>query len=465
VALPDLVEHPEEDDDLPTSPWPGPGHTDSWSGDEKEGNKATPGMDRPSSSSTDWVKGERGKRAFAFLQEVVVLNGLEERDLSSYANRGGRPRVRALSDWYEWGIAPLQKSPAQIAQDLHPEKSLASLLRTLKANGLKVYRARELVSQAALFYENFFGIKDTGKNGVLAAILAEWPTTTVRAKQRYTEPMPIGLVLDWLDKGPDNEELDRFDLYRKLMVSIQLSCIARTADIFRLRFDTLARSDPKGPVTLVTSLKTSKQNGFRFFLFPIPDNPRRCPVRTILDFQKKWNAELTKKRWKLPTGFIHVYRSGKPMTRPDQLAQVLKGVYTEAGVDVKHWGPNGARHAVITYYLASGIKEKQIKLITGHSMRSSTTQDYYTLPLQDWATRSILAVNPIESRLDLPTPQVLGRAEELLATWDDEEVIVELNPRPTRLDIPSNAVFNVTDRSLISETGQINDKDGTPESQ
>jgi hypothetical protein len=247
-------------------------------------------VDNASSNDTDWVKGERGRRTFAFLQEVVVLNGWEARDLSSYALRGKRPRIRALSDWFEWGIAPLNKSPEQIAQDLHPERSLAALLRTLKEKGCKLYRARELVSQAALFYENFFNIKDTGKNGVLAAILSEWPTTGVKAKQKYTEPMLIGKVLDWLDRSPDNESLDRFDPYKKLMISIQLSCIARTADIFRIRFDTLARSDPGGPIIMVTSLKTSKPNGFRFFLFPIPDNPRRCPVRTILEFRKKCEA-------------------------------------------------------------------------------------------------------------------------------------------------------------------------------
>jgi hypothetical protein len=153
------------------------------------------------------------------------------------------------------------------------------------------------------------------------------------------------------------------------------------------------------------------------------------------------------------------------MTRPAQLAQILKETYAQAGIDVKHWGPNGARHAVITYYLASGIKEKQIKLITGHSIRPSVTQDYYTLPLLDWASKSILAVNPKKNNLNVPNQQALGRAEELLATLDDDEVIVELNPRPARIGAPTNAVSNITDRSLIVESGQDTVQDGTPESQ
>jgi hypothetical protein len=250
--------------------------------------------------------------------------------------RGGRPRIRALSDWFEWGIVPSRKTPAQIAEDLQPEITLASLLRILKSKGCKLYRARELVSQVGLFVENFLNVRNVGKNGVLSAILAEWPQT-VKAKQRYTEPMPVMMVLKWMDSLPDVGELSRFHLYRKLMVSIQLVCIARTADIFRLRFDTLARSDPSGPVTLVTSTKTSTPNGFRFYLFPIPDSPRRCPVRTLLEFQKKWEKEKTEQKWALPPGFIHVYESGKAMTRADQFGQVLREVYMEVGIDVSKW--------------------------------------------------------------------------------------------------------------------------------
>jgi hypothetical protein len=135
VILPKLVEYSEDDDDMLTTPRPWTGCVNPGSGDEKEGNEITPGLDCSGASSTDWVKGERGKRTFAFLQEVVVLNGWETKDLSSYTLCGGRPRIRALSDWFEWGIAPLNKSPEQIAQDLHPEKSLTALLQTLKQKG------------------------------------------------------------------------------------------------------------------------------------------------------------------------------------------------------------------------------------------------------------------------------------------------------------------------------------------
>jgi hypothetical protein len=355
-------------------------------------------------------------------------------------------------------------TPTQVAQDPHPEISLAKLLRLLKERNHKLYRMKELISQVASFYDSFFRVKDIGSNRVLTAILSEWPTT-IRARQRYADPMPVNKVLDWLDNLPAPENMDRFELYRKLVVSIQLVCIARTADIFRLRFDTLTRSGTEGPVTLVTSTKTSKQNGFRFFLFPIPGNPRRCPVRTVLEFQKRWERELAKRKWSVPPGFIHVYKDGKLMTRADQLAKILRDAYEEAGIDVKKWGPNGARHAVITHYLASGIHEKQIKLITGHSMRSSVTQDYYTLPLEDWASKSILARNPGRNTSPDPPEGILGRAERLLLELDEEEVIVEINARPLHPDTSSNATSAVTDRSLVDTSGLELGKYGTIKSQ
>jgi hypothetical protein len=98
-------------------------------------------------------------------------------------------------------------------------------------------------------------------------------------------------------------------------------------------------------------------------------------------------------------------------------------------------------------------------------MRSSVTQDYYTLSLQNWSSRSILALRSEEEGVTNPTELIMGRANLLLDELDEEEVIVEINKRPEQSGNSPNAQLNITDLSLTVCSGLSTEVGGTLESQ
>jgi hypothetical protein len=326
-------------------------------------------------------------------------------------NRGSRTRIRALGDWYNYYIAPNNISCEEIAEDSHPEVALAATIRKMKTVGEKLYRARELATQVAAFYSNFANRPGIGTNGVITAILNEWEPLP-KPPQKYSDVMPIENILTWLQSLGDNSTLDRFSLYRKFLITLQICCIARTADIFRLRFDTLERNRPPGSLTFVTSTKTSRGRGFLYYLFEIPNSPRICPVQTTLAFKDKFEKQAREDQWSLPPHFIHVNERGVPLKNAAQLAAILKVIYREAGIDTDKWKVNNSRHAVITFYKGRGISEENIKLITGHSVRSRITHDFYTHPVKEWSDKSVLSLLSLQHSQKLLSSPPLSLAKE-----------------------------------------------------
>jgi hypothetical protein len=347
-------------------------------------------MDGASTSSPEWVHGTKERRALTLLQNAVILANWKTEDFKTYTLRGGRTRIRALSDWITERQEREDITPEKVAKDKSPMKSLLESLRSLQNKGFKKYRLNQVASQVSLLYENFFEIKNMGRNKILRATLDE-VAENIKPPQKYTDVMPIEKIIDWIDAQGDNERLSRFQLYRKFIVTIQVACIARAADIFRLRFSTLEEGHPKGAITFVTQTKTSQRKGFYLYLFGIPTKPNVCPIRTTLSLKKKWEREKQEKKWVFDKDTIHVNEQGTPLTRADQVGNLLREIHKEAGIDIQRWSPNNARHAVITFYKAAGIPEPLIKLITGHAAKSTITQDFYTLPLLNWSERSILA--------------------------------------------------------------------------
>jgi hypothetical protein len=129
-----------------------------------------------------------------------------------------------------------------------------------------------VTSQFSLFYENFFGAKNMGRNKVLRATLDEVAETT-KPPQKYNDVMPVEKLVSWINAQGANDKLSRFQLYKKFILTLQIACIARAADIFRLRFSTLEKDHPKGAITFVTQTKTSQRKGFYLHLFEIPAQP------------------------------------------------------------------------------------------------------------------------------------------------------------------------------------------------
>jgi hypothetical protein len=349
-------------------------------------------VDGISTGDPEWIHGSREKRALALLQDATVLKNWEKEDFKTYILRGGRARIRALTDWVTEASEMSSLSPLLIAKDEQPLKSLIKVLRSLRNKGFKKYRLNQVTSQFSLFYENFFGAKSMGRNKVLRATLDEVVETT-KPPQKYTDVMPVEKLVSWINAQGANDKLSRFQLYKKFILTLQIACIARAADIFRLRFSTLEKDHPKRAITFVTQTKASQGKGFYLYLFEIPAQPNVCPVRTTLALKQKWEDEVQKKKWKFDKDVIHVNEHGVQLTRADQIGKLLQSIHKEAGIDTQRWRPNNARHAVITFYRASGITDTHIKLITGHTPKSSVTQDFYTLPLTKWSEKSILVSN------------------------------------------------------------------------
>jgi site-specific recombinase XerD len=141
----------------------------------------------------------------------------------------------------------------------------------------------------------------------------------------------------------------------------------------------------------MTNTKVSKGRGVYYYLFELPDHPNTCPVRTTLAFKESFEREFPQESGGHAVSFIHYDEKKRPLKRADQIGQLLKQIHNEAGIDTTRWGPNNARHAVITFYQSMGVSLSRIKLITGHNQFSKVTQEYYTLPSRDWSKRSILA--------------------------------------------------------------------------
>jgi hypothetical protein len=393
-----------------------------------------------------------------FLTQVVTSLHWKEQDLASYMKRGSRVRFRALGDWYNWYIAPNHKSYSQIATDPHPEIDLANTIREMKLAGAKLYRARELVTQVAAFYNNFCGKPGVSSNAIVSSILSEWEVIP-KPPHKYPDVMPIEKVMSWLQSLGDNSTLNRFALYRKFLITIQLCCIARTADIFRLRFDSLVQGRPPGSLTFITTTKTSGAKGFLYYLFEIPKAPQICPARTTLAFKKSFEEQASREHWSLPPHFIHVNEKGIPLKNVAQLTTILKASYQEAGINTKKWSVNNARHAVITFYKGRGISEEQIKLITGHSMHSRVTHDFYTHPIGEWSNKSVLSVLASQQNSISLTPSMSASTGCSLSDPDfgsdseesSDAVEILISPksqnRATPMQNPSSAPvpFSITD--------------------
>jgi hypothetical protein len=352
----------------------------------------------------------------AFFEKAAEEMGWDRRDFAAYMRNGGRTRIRALGDWYRIEIEPRNRTPQQVMFETRPEISLAATIRTMKVAGARHYRAKELVTQVAAFYANFSTLSGIGSNKIITSLLAEWESIP-KVPQKYTDTMPVERLVEWLRGLGENEGLPRYELYRKFVLTVQLACIARTSDIFRLRYDTFKRDPTTGVVTFVTITKTSHNKGVLLYLFGVPDAPRVCPVQTTLALREKFQREIEERGWLLPAHVFHVNKDGRQLKSPAQLSAILSGIHKEAGIDTQKWKVNNARHAIITFYKTSGVAEEQIKLITGHSQHSRVTQDFYTLPQSDWAARSILAqgakrVPPDgkEQKAGAPITQVTDRA-------------------------------------------------------
>jgi hypothetical protein len=364
----------------------------------------------------------------------VELANWEKQDLLTFAIRGGRSRIRALTDWYEIDIVPNNRSRKEIIEDTAPEKSLAKTMRALSGGSIKRYRLQELCSQVSIFYSSFCNIHSIERNKIIKAILDSTAQIS-KPPQKYTDVMPVEKVLEWIRQRGDNSSLPRYELYRKFIVSLQIACIARSADIFHIQFNTMERDHPPGSITFITTTKTSKGRGTYFYLFEIPTQPSMCPVQTTLALKKSWEEERKIKNWTFPEETIHVDPNGKRLSRPDQIAAILREIHREAGIDTSKWKPNNARHAVITFYKARGVNESQIKLITGHSLKSTVTQNFYTLPLTDWANKSILSStntspsNQIQTISENAQPQ-----EEGLIIKEPERPLLNLTSSTSKVD-------------------------------
>jgi hypothetical protein len=381
--------------------------------DEKADDKTTSRMDRDSISLTNRIHGSRECTTIKFLQNVVKVGKWDGEDLITFVERGGRTRIRALADWYEFNIEMEGRTANQVAEDEHPETSLARTIRTLRDRGLKHYRMRQLATEVGTFYRSFFGI-NMGSNKVIKAIIDQTPQV-VKPPQKYTDVMPIEKVIRWLENLGENRTLPLFQLYRKFITTLQIACIARAADIFRLQFESLRLNESKDVITFITQTKTSRGRGVYFYLFRIPHKPLLCPVTTTLVFKQRWETERKIKESDNSTNFIHFDERGNRLKRPDQVGRLLRDVHQEAGIDITRWGPNNARHAMITFYKAAGVEEAQIKLVTGHSIKSKVTEDFYTLPSSEWAAKSILSSIPdgaqgmklqVEITESSPLPQI-----------------------------------------------------------
>jgi hypothetical protein len=389
VAITTVVEQVKEVNNSGTSLRIREGYLDTRQTDEEADDKTTSRMDRDSSNLTNRIHGARECTTIKFLQNVVKVRNWDSEDLVTFVERGGRTRIRALADWYEFNIKMEDRTPNQVAEDKHPETSLARTVRVLRDRGLKHYRMKQLATEVGTFYRNFFGI-NMGSNKVIKAIIDQTPQI-VKPPQKYTDVMPIEKVVRWLEGLGENTTLPLFQLYRKFITTLQIACITRAADIFRLQFESLRLNESKDVITFITQTKTSRGRGVYFYLFKIPHKPSLCPVTTTLVFKQRWETERKIKEPNNCTNFIHFDRNGNRLKRPDQVGKLLREIHQEAGIDTTRWGPNNARHAIITFYKAAGVEEAQIKLVTGHSIKSKVTEDFYTLPSSQWAAKSILS--------------------------------------------------------------------------
>jgi hypothetical protein len=94
-------------------------------------------MDRGGADIFNQIKGTAERQSARFLADAVAVDGWAAHDLISFLIRGGRPRIRALTDWWTWESGHKGRNPIDIATDKHPEVALAKTLRLMKAEKKK----------------------------------------------------------------------------------------------------------------------------------------------------------------------------------------------------------------------------------------------------------------------------------------------------------------------------------------
>jgi integrase len=227
---------------------------------------------------------------------------------------------------------------------------------------------------------------------------AKRKSTIVIPKPHQLEAWDIDHIVKFIgDTMNKNEELPLDVLQRKTIALISIATMWRPrSDIGRLQFrDVHCSRDEQDEVTGVTLfIRFPKEGQTKFSRFGTIEKQHLCPVRTLLAFTERTRT--------LREGFdpshtlflSHIMDTSRCRSvRPPTVANFIKQVMAEAGIDTTKYTPHSFRSAVSTKAVSRGISIQDVKIHANWSLNSTTFETYYLKPLNRESTGARIVTN------------------------------------------------------------------------
>ena len=205
------------------------------------------------------------------------------------------------------------------------------------------------------------------------------------------------MVLQYLDRGPANEDLTLTQLTHKLAMLMALANADRCSDLAALDVDR-QYNQTNGVRFIITALTKTRHSGppLEAFYPAFPENPCLCPVHTLEEYVARTACLRSESGGRNPL-FIAIKKPHKPV-KPATIGRWLKSVMGEAGIDTNIFRAHSTRGAVTSKAKVLGVSTADILKAASWSS-SSTFSRFYHRPIEsnDFGRR-VLRLQPPPSQ-------------------------------------------------------------------
>ena len=324
------------------------------------------------------IKGERFQRATEFTLGILELAQTAEETLNTWfagiSEGGVRSRLHGWALWAEFcqrqGVTPMG-----IKTCCNPIQLVAQFVCDMYLEGASESWRREAM---AALYELLGSLRwevNFKENPFLKSVIRGC-TTAVKRQSKYREIWDLGILLDYLRKEGDPEDLTWSDLMRRTAAVFMIFVPLRPAAMLRLDPTTERTSKISKSIEIQTCDKTDARRARTYVAIrPLKDR-RLCPLthyRLLVKGAKE--RGLKDSLW--------CNQRGKAFVRSDPILYRLTKLLRLAGIPEGYTGYS-IRHATITA-LFRFMGEKEVNAFTGHSQDAHVALEHYYHLDRNWA--------------------------------------------------------------------------------
>jgi hypothetical protein len=329
------------------------------------------------------------KPAIDIVIAAYKMGGATEFEMEAYFETLTPDMMKSrLHGWQLWYVYAKEQGVTLELLRQHPNPAfiLGGFVRFLAVSKIGDHKRREAMPAVQLIMEVVRPGFKIMESVYLKTIIQGYATGTVR-QPRYKTIWNLGIMMDYIAKGPPSERLARRQLYgRAAFIFMTLGPLRPAAQI-RLRPDQERREPDGSSIEVCGHSKTDKKRGVTWSVLRRVETVNLCPVH-LYDLCK---ADARKRGC---TTSIWCSEAGKPYTRSDVICKAGLELMTEGGIDTEKYKFYSARHAAIdAMFSRLGLDEKSVNAYTGHSHNSHTALNFYYHLNKAWVGQKLASLH------------------------------------------------------------------------